>query len=118
MRTISHVAQANGTATEPFTPRAQPSHGPWYLPTTLLTFIVLQGFALLPREASADITYAFDNYPSLQGPIPFVEGEKDRVRRHIGRDSESRYSNWAAFHFANSFDERYCYKAPITSRGR
>ncbi len=40
-------------------------------------------------------------------PIPFVEGEKDRVRRHIGRDSESRYSNWAAFHFANSFDERY-----------
>src|SRR5208337_2865267 len=39
--------------------------------------------------------------------IPFVEGEKDRVRRHIGRDSESRYSNWAAFHFANSFDERY-----------
>ena len=40
-------------------------------------------------------------------PIPFVEGQKDRVRRHIGRDSESRYSNWAAFHFANSFDERY-----------
>jgi hypothetical protein len=39
--------------------------------------------------------------------IPFVEGEKDRVRRNIGRDSESRYSNWAAFHFANSFDERY-----------
>jgi len=39
--------------------------------------------------------------------IPFVEGEKDHVRRHIGRDSESRYSNWAAFHFANSFDERY-----------
>jgi len=28
---------------------------------------VLLGFALLPREVSADITYAFDNYPSLQG---------------------------------------------------
>ena len=49
-------------------------------------------------------------------PIPFVEGEKDRIRRHIGRDSESRYSNWAAFHFANSFDERYCTKAVVLIR--